>query len=382
MRVLHVCAYFAPAFGYGGPPRSVLGLCKTLRTLDVETEVLTTTANGNRELPSGRSEFEGVPVEYVPRSFPRRFFNASGLGRRLDALIPGFDLVHVHGLWNFTVWKACAAARNLKKPYVVSPRGMLDIGSMQRRAGLKRWTYPLVERKNLTGAAIIHATSDAEAEGIRRFDLPTPITIVPNGVELIEPDAVFGKALRNKLGIAAGDPIVCYLGRIAPLKRFDLMAAAFAITLKSIPNAKLLIAGPDEGGYQSAAESLFAATKSSVHWIGELDADGKKALFSTSQVTLCCSDSESFGMSVAEALGAGVPAVVTRTCPWKALEDVDSGRWVEQTTTAIAAALVDVISEPMKAAAMGKRARAFIRERFSWGGVATSMIRLYEEASA
>ena len=30
MRVLHVTPYFAPAFRYGGPPRSVLGLCRAL----------------------------------------------------------------------------------------------------------------------------------------------------------------------------------------------------------------------------------------------------------------------------------------------------------------------------------------------------------------
>ena len=30
MRTLHVTPYFAPAFRYGGPPRSVLGLCRAL----------------------------------------------------------------------------------------------------------------------------------------------------------------------------------------------------------------------------------------------------------------------------------------------------------------------------------------------------------------
>ena len=36
MRVLHVQAYFAPAWVYGGPPRSVLGLCKALQRNGVE----------------------------------------------------------------------------------------------------------------------------------------------------------------------------------------------------------------------------------------------------------------------------------------------------------------------------------------------------------
>jgi hypothetical protein len=51
LRVVHVCAYFAPAFVYGGPPRSVLGLCLAQRAAGVDVRVVTTTANGDSELP-------------------------------------------------------------------------------------------------------------------------------------------------------------------------------------------------------------------------------------------------------------------------------------------------------------------------------------------
>jgi glycosyltransferase involved in cell wall biosynthesis len=382
VRVLHVCAYFAPAFGYGGPPRSVLGLCKSLRELGVDAEVLATTADGLDELEPGRRTFEGVPVEYLPRTFPKRFFNAAGFGKRLDALVPNFDLLHVHGLWNLTVWKACAAARRNNKRYVISPRGMLDTGSMRKRARLKSGMYRVVERKNLANATMIHATSESEAEAVRRFDLPTLVKVVPNGVGILEPDAGVGNALRFRLGIADRDPVVCYLGRIAPLKRFDLMAAALQIVLHSLPNARLLIAGPDEGGYRRVAESLFAKVRLSVHWLGEIDGDEKRSLFAASQATVCCSDSESFGMSVAEALGASVPAVVAKTCPWAILDEFDAGRWVEQTPTAIAKALIEVLSDSSKARAMGERGRKLIQERFSWEGVGRAMVQLYQEASA
>ena len=215
-----------PAFVYGGPPRSILGLCQVLRRNGVVAEVLTTTANGSENLPAGRREYHGVPVGYVPRSFPKRFFNAAELPKRLDARLPTFDLLHIHGLWNMTVWKACAAARRHGKPYLISPRGMLDRGSMKRKATLKRIMLSAVERKNLTEAAMIHATSDEEAESIRRFELPTPIHVVPNGVDLIKPDPEGGLALRQRLGIGENDPVAIYLGRIAPLKRLDLLAEA------------------------------------------------------------------------------------------------------------------------------------------------------------
>ena len=52
LRVLHVSAYFAPAFRYGGPPRSILGLCQALTRAGAAVEVFTTTANGDAPLPA------------------------------------------------------------------------------------------------------------------------------------------------------------------------------------------------------------------------------------------------------------------------------------------------------------------------------------------
>jgi len=382
MRVLHVSAYFAPAFCYGGPPRSILGLCQSLRRHEIDAEVLTTTANGPLTLPAGRFPYEGVPVEYLPCSIPRRFFNAAGLRSRLAALLPAFDLLHIHGLWNLTVWKACSGARALKKPYVVSPRGMLDPGSMQSHALLKRVIYPLVERRNLVEAALLHATSQAEADALASYRLPPPICLVPNGVDFLDPDDESGRALRNRLHVAAADPVVMYLGRIAPLKRLDLLATAFSRVLERLPSAKLIIAGPNEDNSLIALRPLLDPLGAAVHILGELDAAGKRALFAAANVSVCCSDSESFGLSIAEALGAGVPAVITKTCPWPKLDETGAGRWVDQTPAAIAAALLDVLSNPPKAVAMGQRGRRFVRDEFSWDGLAPKMVRMYEEALA
>ena len=161
MRVLHVTPYFAPAFRYGGPPRSVLGLCRALLRAGVEVEVLTTTADGPSELPSSPLEgdlYEGVPVRYLPRGFPRRVFGARGLGAALDAAIARSDLVHVHGLWSAPGWAAGRHARRARVPLVISPRGMLDPGSIAPHAWRKRIAYRLIERRGLLDAAFIHAT--------------------------------------------------------------------------------------------------------------------------------------------------------------------------------------------------------------------------------
>ncbi|MFP5380215.1 MAG: hypothetical protein ACLGHP_10805, partial [Vicinamibacteria bacterium] len=64
MKVVHVTAYFAPAAGFGGPPRSLLALCQSQMEAGVDVEVFTTTASRGRALdarPYG-VDVEGVRV--------------------------------------------------------------------------------------------------------------------------------------------------------------------------------------------------------------------------------------------------------------------------------------------------------------------------------
>jgi glycosyltransferase involved in cell wall biosynthesis len=314
VRVLHVSPYFAPAFRYGGPPRSILGLCRALERAGVDVEVVTTTANGDADLPAtgpGGGSYEGVAVRYLPRAFPRRLFNARGLGAAIGAAVERADLVHVHGLWTLPGWTAARRARRAGVPVVISPRGMLDAGSVRRRAWRKRLAYGLVERRNLRAAAFLHATSEAEAEALRLWAPGVPVVTVANGVDSPGEPPVRAGAIRRRLGIPDGAPIVVFLGRIHPIKRLDLLASAFDRVRAARPDAHLVIAGPDEGGERTRIGSRFAAAGAMVHWAGEVGGADKWELLAESDCLVLCSDSESFGTSAAEALVAGLPVVVT-----------------------------------------------------------------------
>jgi glycosyltransferase involved in cell wall biosynthesis len=59
-------------------------------------------------------------------------------------------------------------------------------------------------------------------------------------------------------------------------------------------------------------------------------------------------------MTVVESLAAGVPAVVTRTCPWSEIEQRQCGLWVEQHAAAIANALRRLADDPWHAARWGR----------------------------
>jgi glycosyltransferase involved in cell wall biosynthesis len=385
VRVLHVTAYFAPAFCYGGPPRSVLGLCRGLAQAGVDVEVFTTTANGDGELPASPPQgdnYEGVRVRYFPLAFPRRLFGA----RRMDAALGGlgerYDLVHVHGLWNVPEWKASRRARRARVPYVISPRGMLEAGALARHAAAKRLGYRLVERRNLVGAALLHASSVPEAAAIEQRRLGVPIAVVPNGVE--GPDGIppARGEFRQRYGVPPGAPLVAFIGRIHPIKRLDLLAAAFDRVLTGRPDAHLVVAGPDEVGHRRALAPHFARAGERAHFTGELGESEKWSLLADADVLALCSDSESFGLSVLEALAAGVPVVATRTCPWEDVERTGAGFWVPQDPRAMAEALGRILDEPAAARAMGERGRELARSRYSWESIGRAMAEQYRHVTA
>ena len=382
MRALHVSPYFAPAFRYGGPVRSVHGLCRALGSSNVDVEVLTTNADGADEIPVDvvrRGEFDGVRVDYLERSFPRRYFNANGLVDAIRTKLSNVDIVHVHGLWSFPVWLAARECLDQRVPFVVSPRGMLDPGSLSHRALRKKIAFWLRERRYLREAALLHATSVAEEESLKRLELGPRIVRLPNGVCV--PERARSGVTRERWGVDADAELVVYLGRLHPIKRLDLVVAAFDRVRRERPNARLVIAGPEDG--LDGRELVRGAEQpEAVRWVGEVDGDEKWSLLAEADVVVSCSDSESFGMSVVEAMSMATPVVTTKTCPWEEVEVVGAGYWVEQRADAIARAIEAIVADPDEARAMGERARELVDGRYRWPAIARAMSKQYESVVA
>lgn len=335
---------------------------------------MTTTANGREDFPAstnGQQTYEGVPVRYFPRRWPKRFFAVDGLAETLVAEAGSYDLLHLHGLWNLTVWAAARVARQIGMPYLISPRGMLDRGAMNHEAARKFIAWHLAERENLLGARLLHATSDSEADAIARYELHKPITIIPNGIEFeTDASATTHEAHTKKR--------ILFLGRIHPIKRLDLLAAAFAQIKAKFPETRLVIAGPDESEHRKTVEPLLASVANSVDWLGEVGDTVKAELLQNAAVLVQCSDSENFGLSVPESLAAGTPVVTTRTTPWAEVETVGCGFWVEQNAQAIADAVCRLLDQPQEAAAMGERGARWVRTKFGWDTVASQMVNCYD----
>jgi glycosyltransferase involved in cell wall biosynthesis len=166
--------------------------------------------------------------------------------------------------------------------------------------------------------------------------------------------------------------VITFLGRLHPTKRLDLLLAAFRKVQRAIPDSFLALAGRPDGIDPSRLELGDRSL-----WLGELEEAEKWDLLRESSLLALCSDSESFGLSVIEALSVGVPVVATRTCPWDELEARGCGLWVPQNEDGIAQGMERILKDETLARNMGDRARAFVDERYRWPVIGREMARCY-----
>ena len=83
-------------------------------------------------------------------------------------------------------------------------------------------------------------------------------------------------------------------------------------------------------------------------------------------------------MTVAEALAAGTPAIVTRGAPWAGLEPHGAGWWIEIGIDLLVACLEEALSRsPHNLAEMGQRGRNWIEAEFSWARIVRQMAETY-----
>ena len=104
-------------------------------------------------------------------------------------------------------------------------------------------------------------------------------------------------------------PYVVFVGRITEKKGIPRLISALAIIRKSVPDARLVIAGPDDQGLVSELAKLAQplGIVDGIALVGPVYGRQKVALYQHARVFCLPSDDENFGISVVEAMAAGTP---------------------------------------------------------------------------
>ena len=102
MRILHVVPSYIPAWRYGGPIRSVHGLCAAVAARGHEVHVATTSIDGDRDSQvelNAPVDIDGVTVWYFSCAALRRFYYSAKMYRFMHESMAAWDLVHTHSVF-------------------------------------------------------------------------------------------------------------------------------------------------------------------------------------------------------------------------------------------------------------------------------------------
>lgn len=359
---------------HGGPSHSVTGLCDALalsgqqvilvaqkpRQEQLADLVLPKHPNVTRVIFDGLSKF--------------RIIHTPGYKSKLRQIICDQrpSIIHNHGLWLQCNHQSALVARELGLPYIVSPRGMLEPGALAFSAWKKKLPWLLWQRRVLEQTTAFCATSEQEAENIRRLGFRQPIAVIPNGIVLPE-------AVKRETQSSNGVRYALFLSRIHPVKGLLNLVKAWAAVKPA--GWRVLLAGPDENGHQREVERLIGELRLNdvFEFVGPVEGGAKDELYRRASLFILPTFSENFGIVVAEALAAGTPVITTKGAPWQGLVEHDCGWWVDIGVEPLVKAIREATElNELQLRDMGERGRDFVQNNFGWPGIGRQMSDFYE----
>ncbi|QLH39123.1 MAG: glycosyltransferase family 4 protein [Defluviicoccus sp.] len=357
LRIVHVVRQYDPM--QGGIESYVKALCAQQRRQGLDPSVLTLNRIFHKpqtRLPE-REVIDGLVVQRIPFRGNRRlivpFFNPMGLR--------DYDLVHMHAIDQLCDM-VCASQFMFRRPIVVTTHG--GFFHTPALAMIKRIYFQTISRLTLNRASAVIACSSSDQQMMRRIGIEA--TLIPNAVV--------------SWGEMATGPDLIYIGRLAVNKQVEkLIDFAGALRRRGCPR-RLHIVGDD---FDQMTPALVARIRQhgvadDVVLHGYLSRDDVQALLRQCRFFVSASRYEGFGMSMIEAMSAGlIPFVqvndsfselIGQTRPHSLTDFADPDRAAEQFVR-----LEDSVTEEDQ-----QQVRAFALQ-FSWPELANKVLLIYQK---
>jgi poly(glycerol-phosphate) alpha-glucosyltransferase len=374
----------------GGLFDAVLRLVQSQPQAGIETRVF---GLWDEFTEADRQAWQPLAVAAFKPGWPRLIGHAPKLMEALNDFAP--DICHTHGLWVYPSIAAKNYSRKNRRPYLVSPHGMLDPWALKNSRWKKVIAYRLFEQEHLRGARCLRALCASEANSIRNLQLKNDIVVIPNGIDL--PTRLAPSEPPWKSYVEPWQKVMLFLSRIHPKKGLVNLLKAWAENRKSeIGNREsaewvLVIAGWDQGGHEaelkclatelglawvdvragiSSAQQAVSNGPWSVVFLGPQFNEAKAACYHHCDAFVLPSFSEGLPMVVLEAWANSKPVILTPECNLPEGLSAGAALQAEATAAGLAGSLNEL--RRMTAAervAMGSRARSLVVDRFTWSRV-------------
>ncbi|MDZ7643291.1 MAG: glycosyltransferase [Woeseiaceae bacterium] len=360
----------------GGVARSVSALSDDLRALGHEVTVVAPTFPGNGEVLEIVDNVVRVPAvqNFNGSDFSVRLPVPVVLNKVLDEL--QLELVHSHHpfLLGDT---AVRVARRYDVPLLFTHHTRYEkythyVSSESSR--MQEFAANLAtEYANLCDSAI--APSDSIAELIRARGVTVPVEVVATGVDTAAFAQHDRQAIPREFDFPAQAPVIGHVGRLAPEKNLDFLAASVTRVLRQRPDSRFIVAG--EGPAQQPMEEAFdrAGVADRVFFLGNCSGQRLIDVFAAMDCFVFASRTETQGMVLTEAMAAGAPVVALDAPGAREVVDDSNGQLVDNAadSSAFAAAVIAVLGRDDLEAGIKATAARYSRDR-----IAREMAAIYQ----
>lgn len=384
MRIGLIVPSFYPAVVYGGPIFSTLYTSKELAKLN-NIKVYVSTTNANMVGPLDVDTNKWIP--FADR-FYVKYYNEAKVNKFSFSLflllwrdIKKADVVHIQSIFSSPTPIALYYAKLSKKPVLLSPRGQLggwclENGSSFKGTWLKYCIKPFL--KNITW----HATSDQEKSEIQGLFHNAKVEIISNGIafeefqkhSFISKNEFVKKYASIDLEV---DNIIVSMGRLQKIKGFDILLDSFVKILEKYPDAKLFIAGQNEGEGDNLRQKIIQlGLKEKAFLTGSIIRQEKINFLANADLFVLPSHNENFGNVYIESLATGTPIIASKNTPWSGVEVENCGKWVNNTIEETSKAILEMLQKDREQMRVNSRKHA---KKYEWKNIALQFKVVYEK---
>lgn len=227
------------------------------------------------------------------------------------------DVFHLHGLWNPRHSLTCLKLHRERRPFIVSPHGMLEPWALNNKGLKKRLYLELLESRVLSCAARVFVTSEMERLNVLNVVPDARVEVHPLGLQ-----EVVGEGYRNArkaLEIADDEKVIIYLSRVDKKKGLDILLSVIEENIEEYAGISLFIVGDGSGSFEADARIRVAKLSGRIRradWVGAVWGAQKWQYLQASDVFCLPTKSENFGIAILEALSVGTQVVTTDRTPW------------------------------------------------------------------
>lgn len=283
-------------------------------------------------------------------------------GRRID-------VVHAHMARDYSL-ASYASRRNRQTKFIATRHVLFQLNRLHRHT--------------LARASRVIAVSSAVAKELRRIVNESQIALIPNGIDVERFErarAGFDRAqFLRRMGLPGECLLVGSVGELRTLKRHDDFIRGAAKIVSRFPETHFVLAGVDTtGDVRKQLEKLVVelGLKDCFHFLGWVD--DAESLLCGMDVFVSASETESFGLAMAEAMAAGTPVVATRTeGAQEVVEDQKTGLLVPiGDVDRIAEAVASLLANAERRHTMGAHANEAANTRFSLNRMVDEIEKIY-----